>query len=475
MLKRYIGDPGDLPQASRDKTDSGGITNNPVLRLISKIDPLAWILEAISEEMSDVKTPSFEPIINGILKVLGPEMLDRASLVTKLWDIFAQALSTVLSNPSEILPTLIKALRTVAMTLTRTVKNAALALYDVLLLLLRELPSILASVWKLGCLTEIWEELTGQNFSFMTFLTYPIALYMNAVSIGIGEKLAFDGIAQDVKEFNFDNVEVRPFYKREQKGEANQAAGTGTEWTQHAASQSSLIWTRDNTSYVKAEVDISMSSNSSPHVESNSAMSTKETIRNILVILENASRLGITIDLFMEATRIENRRNDLIADYKSGGISLENLKVAIAGQNNRPNGYEITKWRSLGVIFHAMTIIAGTVLNERSRLADPYIDGVIAVTGLGELVLTLFAFCGANVDQVLRGAGCVAQLNTVLRSAREKPFGWPSAMFITSATSGVVAFVFTRAREVRGAKISGGIDCMANMGGIGAMIWQITR
>ncbi|KAF4957011.1 hypothetical protein FGADI_3424 [Fusarium gaditjirri] len=409
MLKGYLGDPKDLPGGNSSAPNVSSILNNPVIRLISKIDPLSWLMEAITEEFTDFKVPSFAALTDGIIKAISPNLINNFSLISKLWDIFFQELCTVLSNPSQLLPALIRALKTVALKLTKVIKEAILSLFDLLLTILHELPLILSSSWKLGGLTDIWEELTGQEFSVMNFLTYPIAVIMNVTSVLSSGKLPFEGQTAALARFNFDSVVIKPFYESTRDLKTTTSSmEIGGQWGREDVHK-----TRAQSSQLNHLGGLKMGYSgalASPPLityanNDSSTISAKEIFRNLCTIAENFSRIAISLDLLLEGGRIQDRRQRLIDDYAAGAVTEARLHDAIAAQDARPTGYNITKWRILGIFFHSVAIIGGTLLHERSNTKDWTFDSIIGVVGVGEFVVAAASLCGANVEMSLQGAG----------------------------------------------------------------------
>lgn len=156
-----------------------------MVRLLSKMNPISWVMEAIAEELPDVKVPSLAPMTKALQGVVRDTADKGLSDLMRLFDTLARELVNVINNPNEFFRALATALKSVAWTAFDTVKNLTLALYDGLTVLVRELKLLLTGVWKLGCFTEAWEDLTGTEFTLLNFFTYGPAVALNFLSVSI--------------------------------------------------------------------------------------------------------------------------------------------------------------------------------------------------------------------------------------------------------------------------------------------------
>ena len=174
-LKKYIDDPREPPRDGANLPDLSWIFNNPVVRLLSKINPLGWVMEAVAEELPDIKLPSLGPLFDGITEAIGDRAEDQLKVVMQLWDTFMAELPKVLAKPKTVLTSLLRVAKSVVWALF-DFRNLVVVIYDAITVFVRELEPLLSAPWKLGALTETWEDITGSEFSILSFITYPLAV-----------------------------------------------------------------------------------------------------------------------------------------------------------------------------------------------------------------------------------------------------------------------------------------------------------
>lgn len=169
-------------------------------------------MEAINGECPDFEAPSIAPLMEAIGEVIGKTLKGQLKLFSSLWETFVRKLSVVMVDQDQLIPAIVRALKSVAGTMFRTIENFTMLIYDILIVLVREIRPILTGRWKLGAYTDMWEDMTGQEFTIMNVLTYPLALLLNILAIGSSGRLPSKDRQENLKAFDFDSVPIKPLY-----------------------------------------------------------------------------------------------------------------------------------------------------------------------------------------------------------------------------------------------------------------------
>jgi hypothetical protein len=223
FLQTFIDDPREAPTNTSKPAILqliSDILNNPFVKLIMKINPIAWIIEAITEEIPGIQVPSLAPAFDAIKEELGDAASDQLEILDKAMTTFYTQLQYVLNDPSKFIDAMKKSLKTVFWTLFDSLRNFVESIYVIATAVIKAIGTVLDGVWKIPGVTDYWEDFTGQKFSILGFMTFGPAIFVNLVSIATTGKLPFD---DNVELFDFSGIEIKPFYKS--KKEEGDGAG----------------------------------------------------------------------------------------------------------------------------------------------------------------------------------------------------------------------------------------------------------
>ncbi|KAI0402760.1 hypothetical protein F4802DRAFT_337581 [Xylaria palmicola] len=241
-LREYVEDTRQPPEGTVSNTINT-ILNNPVVRLLMRINPLQWILEAISEEAPDFQIPPIGNIVEGVMSAMGDAVDKQVDIMNRQLETIITELERIFSNPLTVLESAKRYLQSMVWTLFDSIRNLIESLYDALTNLVKSLSPILDGVWKIPGLTELWEDLTGQEFTLLGVLTYLPAVVCNLACIYASGHLPFEGKPLS----NFDDIEIKPLYKSKIEKEelvasthARETAPTPFEKTSHTLVQTSI-------------------------------------------------------------------------------------------------------------------------------------------------------------------------------------------------------------------------------------------
>jgi hypothetical protein len=148
------------------------ILNNPFLKLLMKINPISWIIEAIIEETPGLQMPELAPILSGLPTKIGAGAEKQLDLMEQLMKTFFAEIQGAANDPTKFLDTIRRSLQSVVWTLFDTLRNIVETTYDIITAVISALSPMLEGVWKVPGLTDLWEDLTDQEFSLIGFMTY---------------------------------------------------------------------------------------------------------------------------------------------------------------------------------------------------------------------------------------------------------------------------------------------------------------
>ncbi|CAG7561991.1 unnamed protein product [Fusarium equiseti] len=214
FLQSFLDDPRQPSQGTVGDIINQ-ILNNPVVRLLMKINPLQWIMEAVKEELPDFQIPPFAETINKVISSFGNAVDKEVKVLDQLLANFTSESQQLFADrsPESIKRSIRRMLQSMGWALFDTIRNIFESIYDTLTLLFQSMSSILDGVWKLPGITDMWEELTDQEFTLLGLVTYLPAVLLNFVSIGAQGKLPFDGFELP----DFEAIKIRPFYRSRTK------------------------------------------------------------------------------------------------------------------------------------------------------------------------------------------------------------------------------------------------------------------
>jgi hypothetical protein len=188
------------------------IFNNPFTRLLSKINPLGWVLEALYEEMPELKLPDISRLIEKFSTVFTSAFEGTASLLQQLWESLFKQILIATSDPAKIFEAILNALKSVFWNFWDTATLLIEKTFDCLSIFLDELGPLLMEEWNIPGLTDMWEDLTEQKFSVLGFVTFAPAAIIN-MSFAITE-----GRIPELGPVDFGSTKMEPFYKSTSSG-----------------------------------------------------------------------------------------------------------------------------------------------------------------------------------------------------------------------------------------------------------------
>ncbi|KAK3996638.1 hypothetical protein QBC44DRAFT_304142 [Cladorrhinum sp. PSN332] len=224
LLEQFVDDPR---QPSRGKISGllSDIMNNPVVRLLMKINPMQWIMEAVHEEMPGLVMPPFGLTIDGIFSALEETVEKQVEVMDRMLETFLFEVQKLLVDPSKALESVKHLLQGLVWSLFDGVRNVVEGIYDAITNVMKSLTPVLDGVWKVPGLTDMWMDLTDQEFTLIGAITYLPALILNLASIAACGRLPFEG-AQVPK---FDEIEIKPLYRSQFKNRETKDESGGKE------------------------------------------------------------------------------------------------------------------------------------------------------------------------------------------------------------------------------------------------------
>ncbi|KAF3931579.1 hypothetical protein ABW19_dt0209250 [Dactylella cylindrospora] len=214
QLSQFVDDPR-VPniqnEQNREPSWMDAIFNNPLVKLVSKINPIEWVMEAASEEVPDMKLPDFGTMLSEMAAVLTDTVTTESEILTRLIKTFIEQVQNAIKNfdPMEILNCVLNSLKAIIWTVFETMENFALKFWDALIVFVRGISSILSSPWKIPGITDVWEEITGSEFSIFGFMSFVPSAILNLVFLTKDGNLPF----QNVSLPNWDSIEIPQAYK----------------------------------------------------------------------------------------------------------------------------------------------------------------------------------------------------------------------------------------------------------------------
>lgn len=212
-LKQYVDDPRQVPESDAPKKKSffAKLLDNPIIKALLKFNPLSWIIEAITEEVdtSSWTMPNLKKFQELLSKhaVMGVEGL--VNCIYNILEALVVGGGDAITNPSKFKAIVKRVFQTSAWELFDAVETVALSLYDMLIDVFDLLFEFLTGEWVIPGLTDLWEDLTGQSFSILGFITYIPAVMLNLTTMLINGKLPFDGMPAA----DFSRTKIPRFYK----------------------------------------------------------------------------------------------------------------------------------------------------------------------------------------------------------------------------------------------------------------------
>jgi hypothetical protein len=113
FLQQNIDDPRAPVRPFKTPGWVNNIFNNPFTRLLSKSNPLSWVLEALYDEIPELKLPDVSRLIQKFSIVFTSAFEGTASLLQQLWELLFKQILIATSDPARIVKAILNALKSV--------------------------------------------------------------------------------------------------------------------------------------------------------------------------------------------------------------------------------------------------------------------------------------------------------------------------------------------------------------------------
>lgn len=202
------------------------IINSPIVKLILKFNPLAWIMEGMSEGLdeafSDFKLPDFGPLAEAVgLTVKGLLEIGLGAFM-ELFSVISTSATDAFTNPKQLIPILIRAVRNCFKGAFAVTRDLALLVFDGLIRVISAIPAIITQAWKIPGLTDLWEDWIGQEFSLLNFATYGVAVFVDLTTVGLTDQQKSDAFGKPFGD-DWTQFDIQPLYRGARRA-AEQAA-----------------------------------------------------------------------------------------------------------------------------------------------------------------------------------------------------------------------------------------------------------
>ncbi|EGO53342.1 hypothetical protein NEUTE1DRAFT_126669 [Neurospora tetrasperma FGSC 2508] len=207
------------PQAPRQETTIERfikrILNSPIVKLILKFNPLSWILEGVSEGLSE-SLPDFKlPDITSLAEAIG---MTGDALLEVFLTAFGQIIENIatsgteaLLNPKQMLGIIISAIKKASRTLFHATRDTILIAVDCIIRVIHVIPGLLTEAWTIPGLTDVWEDWTGQEFSLINFATYGSAVLLDLMTFAVLDQVKTSACAP-FRPGWAERIEMEPLY-----------------------------------------------------------------------------------------------------------------------------------------------------------------------------------------------------------------------------------------------------------------------
>ena len=206
------------------------ILNSPIVKLILKFNPLKWILEGISEgiseSFSDFKLPDIKPLAEAIGMTADALLEVFLTAFGQIIDTIAASGTEALLNPKEMLRIIVSAVKKTFRTLFHATRDTVLIAVDCVIRMVHAIPALLAEPWVIPGLTDLWEDWTGQEFSLLNFATYGSAILLDLMTIAVPDKQKTAVFGKPFRQGWAESLKMEPMYTsfRERADQAALAA-----------------------------------------------------------------------------------------------------------------------------------------------------------------------------------------------------------------------------------------------------------
>lgn len=145
-LSKYLDDPLIPKQRTSEPSFPSKIMNNPIVRMLSKINPLEWVIEAIMEEMPEVRMPSMKPLEKAMRTAVGGAINEEADILSRILDTLFAQFQGLNMEPTIPLDKVLTSLKSVVWTMFDTVRNRVEKTYDAMTAFVRNIGPVLEGV-----------------------------------------------------------------------------------------------------------------------------------------------------------------------------------------------------------------------------------------------------------------------------------------------------------------------------------------
>ncbi|KAF5647296.1 putative RNA-directed DNA polymerase from transposon X-element [Fusarium sp. NRRL 52700] len=203
FIASFISRPYSQGHQSDMKSSGGSILDNPIISNLLKFNPLRWIMEAITEEIGDdVQIPSLN--IN-----IGPQLLQTLKkqfdilfgFLKRSWSSFEAAIG----QPNDVMEHLYNIFEDGFWTIFDSLKAIILEIYGLVMNSFDAIRSFCQGRWKIPFVTDLWEELTGTDFTLINFVSYIGAQILELPNLTSKPVLEGHGLANIL---NFEEKEI---------------------------------------------------------------------------------------------------------------------------------------------------------------------------------------------------------------------------------------------------------------------------
>jgi hypothetical protein len=179
-------------------TQISWVIQNPVFRELQKLNPMKILLEAIgeaaAEEFSDlIKLPSMDNLDSILTNTIPKLVTDEIDIIKRFFEDIFDQVQKAATSPADFADRLLGAILNDALwTIFDSTEKISMAMFEILVSLLKQLIGLLTDTIKIPLLTTMFEVVAEQDFSVLNCTTYITAGIMNIVFDAAFDKLPFE-------------------------------------------------------------------------------------------------------------------------------------------------------------------------------------------------------------------------------------------------------------------------------------------
>ncbi|KAG5753245.1 hypothetical protein H9Q70_004091 [Fusarium xylarioides] len=203
FIASFISRPYSQGHQSDTESSGGSILDNPIISNLLKFNPLSWIMEAIAEEIGDdVQIPSLNINIGSqLLQTLKNQFDILFGFLKRSWSSFEAAIG----QPSDVMEHLYNIFKDGFWTIFDSLKAIILDIYGLVMNSFDAIRNFCQGKWKIPFMTDLWEELTGTDFTLINFVSYIGAQILELQNLSSKPILEGHGLANIL---NFEEKEI---------------------------------------------------------------------------------------------------------------------------------------------------------------------------------------------------------------------------------------------------------------------------